>query len=632
MFQFPKSARSDSQTILKERLAEVFDADKEEISERMKKLDPSSDRRVTMMEEHKEQKLRPFFEHLHRALRISPEVHLSVHFLAKKAGCEFDFFDTVTHDFAITTPSVMLMVGSLQQNVLRGAQVTLDSGSPILTSQKHEIPGRSEVLAQSIERNERIARLNLPDKSVPSSLDKYLDDRGLAHLGQVFEQLKLWERDPQRQPTVSSLYAGVPAHSERIVESRRAEAAAAISRLLVSRGFHPTEMSLSQVTSELIQMRQEVHSLAFLDGRNVVIGAGAEIRKAYVGNSPGEEDLGSGAFRFGQPRLMEEIQANGGTVREIARQEPSKAEQLHGLLNNALPVLSRIDSSIEDLLPRERSERKTFLHDISDLFGRPAEILQVKVISLGARKDLFISDRERNTTLYSGALKEVSFLGEPFLGAIEDKIIPAQFLIPPPKERVDQRILKAIDNCVPGRNGFAFIFDGHGSREAISFTGGAEGGDLRITGKELADAVKSRHQKFGSKTDGDLYVISACSSHDFVREVCTHLSDSQARPIFLSVAEAGQFGFSSGYSCRALTEIFTTAQRLRNEGRAFSFGDLIQLLGVGQEAKPYSTNPTLFLPRRERLNEGGEVKTRFHPVSALPNNRLSSSRETAMIS
>ena len=167
-----------------------------------------------------------------------------------------------------------------------------------------------------------------------------------------------------------------------------------------------------------------------------------------------------------------------------------------------------------------------------------------------------------------------------------------------PKE-AKTKAIETFTKLEPGKNGFVFIFDGHGSGESIYLSDGAprEGGfavapdTVSISAQEFADACLARQKKFGSDTP-DVIILACCMSQDFARDVSARIiAKGGASPIFICQTEQGQYGYSD------LGDPYGSAfRKLLYQEKPKHIKTFADVIDGFNDYYQFDTNPSLFVP------------------------------------
>ena len=142
-------------------------------------------------------------------------------------------------------------------------------------------------------------------------------------------------------------------------------------------------------------------------------------------------------------------------------------------------------------------------------------------------------------------------------------------------------------------------FDGHGSPDAIYLADGQpnENGqiedvleDFKISPQELAQAISDR-VRFLKKLGKLNFIISACFSNDFIQKTISYLPDDIEVPVFISMSQYAQFGWSQkGLPTGSRFADFVLT--------ASSLGDLVKNSFSVEAFEYLSSKPTVFIPRQ----------------------------------
>lgn len=605
-----------------ERVGQVFSDASFKLSSYLNSPRQASRDRNTVLEADRDPQLREFFEHLHRGLRIKDEVPLEVLFIDRSSG----LLGLKRYDFLIRAENQYLASGEMRK-YLSHFQITLHRDSPVFDPEQRErLKGyvMTDGQISTLNRNERIASLNLPDSKFVASIDSYLDDKGLAHLGCVYDNLREREARKNQGQNLEELYSFQGLSDERKSserETRRSDASATISRFLVAHGMSPGEQEITQAIDSVLRIRRQWSEFPVMQGRRVVVGAGDEIRLDLFPELSGS-DKGSGAFRFAQPRLLSEIQGQAPDSLTLLRASPSRQRQLHGLLQSSPETLQLFEDSRKNLGTEKIEEQRAFVREMCSILGinpegircrtrRDSEHLLFQLGKPGSDEPVF-SARMRTRERFG---KEGKFDIVSIQEIVAPKGLEKSGVVDP--HSVRRSLLASIESTPPGQKGFAFIFDGHGSPDGIYLTGSSSGGTVKVSPGDLAAAILKRSEKFGDRSRGDLYLIESCYSHDFLRNVAKILEPTGNKSILLSLSEHGQVGLSHGYSSTPMMNILAEAKKMQLRGEVFKIGDLIRVLGEGQSSRLFDTNPTLFLPEGGAERPGVKTPTRYLPISSV---------------
>lgn len=122
-------------------------------------------------------------------------------------------------------------------------------------------------------------------------------------------------------------------------------------------------------------------------------------------------------------------------------------------------------------------------------------------------------------------------------------------------EKSKQNTLNKIRNST---RPFTFIFDGHGSEDALFLTDGEvseqtgkiqeKENSIRITPKELAEALiqgnKNNQEAYNNPNKRDIIIFAQCLNHSFIRKVYEVIGNKAPLPISINGSEYGQLMYS----------------------------------------------------------------------------------------
>ena len=201
------------------------------------------------------------------------------------------------------------------------------------------------------------------------------------------------------------------------------------------------------------------------------------------------------------------------------------------------------------------------------------------------------------------------FGSEPLKEAIRSQSIKDGYTFIRPKA-TKESLKKAKEDIlvkiVSAGHPFTFVFEGHGSPEAIYLSDGEvideknvrETPDtIRITVTELAAALRLRSEKYrlevGDPVDPrrrDILVLGSCFNADFLRSLHVRLGDAQ-KPIVLGESEFGQYGYDQKENTFG-SHFFSDVLQLKKskDGHISKFSDVFEHELEG------ATNPSIYVP------------------------------------
>ncbi len=119
---------------------------------------------------------------------------------------------------------------------------------------------------------------------------------------------------------------------------------------------------------------------------------------------------------------------------------------------------------------------------------------------------------------------------------------------------VKRQVLYWIENV---NEPITFVFNGHGGEDKLYFHNN-ESSNAYISAREMADSMIKRSKKMGREiTSQDIFMINACYSNNFMRNVYEILHDEEAYQGLIAITEAeyGQYGFTKGEKEDSLFEV-----------------------------------------------------------------------------
>ena len=404
-----------------------------------------------------------------------------------------------------------------------------------------ESPG--EVARQQVAR----LVLSAADKAVLEEGKKlrnelaFLRDPALGQVGEVFL-------------IVSSEAAKLDLSTVALrTEEQRAEAAVWVSRWLSARRETPSAPSVKTALAAIDELRRSVGSTPLFFERNIVVAADAQL---LLGLERGEKRselpllfrMRQDIHVFGTEATIKQLRVAAGTDGDVELIRPqaslrSSVESLltlHSLGGKLLDASTRTKADSERRMDAERILKADFRH----LFRlEDGESLSVKVSRNEADPKTFsvsftsgrkvIGDFEFTESDSGGTLKTSSI--NPQLDDRHPELTPKD---------ASARMLEAIERTAPGKNGFLFIFDGHGNPSELSVSSsgtdksGHALGSSFLTAKQVAGAIRARAERFD--TGKDVYIFESCFSKDFIDEIAKHLQGMEGAPILVSTTEHGQ--------------------------------------------------------------------------------------------
>jgi len=182
-----------------------------------------------------------------------------------------------------------------------------------------------------------------------------------------------------------------------------------------------------------------------------------------------------------------------------------------------------------------------------------------------------------------------------------------------------ESILKQIRETPPP---FTFVFDGHGSSDALYLSHGQIEGfkpgqgtekasiveknnTIKITAEELASALKSRQERFAdhyATPEGkDIIVLACCFNANFIRNVYDKMGDAP-KPIAIGQSEYGQYSLFS-YPYKYGSPFLSTVVGIAAEDKPSSIGtvftnEFMDLNNLKSSSGNFdgNTNPSIYIP------------------------------------
>lgn len=167
-----------------------------------------------------------------------------------------------------------------------------------------------------------------------------------------------------------------------------------------------------------------------------------------------------------------------------------------------------------------------------------------------------------------------------------------------------------LKNIVSAGHPFTFVFEGHGSPEAIYLSDGEvidekrvrETPDtIRITVAELATALRLRSEWFPAVGDPadprrrDILVLESCFNADFLRALHTRLGDAP-KPIVLGASEYGQYSYDQKSDTLG-SHFFSGVLQMGKKNHISTFGDVFEHEFEGP------TNPSIYGPDEKNTTQ-----------------------------
>ena len=239
--------------------------------------------------------------------------------------------------------------------------------------------------------------------------------------------------------------------------------------------------------------------------------------------------------------------------------------------------------------------------------------------------------KDRNVVIVAHSEKEASEerFGKPALIARIKKDTPKTTSLLRPENKKEslkktkEKILATIRNT---KQPFTFLFDGHGSEDAMYLSDGNIKKETeedkfeetknteKITITEFFKAYKDRQEAFGDDTKTpqtkDIFLNGGCLSANFIRQfyrLCENAGIQ--KPIFAGEAEYGQYAYSegnsrsNGYENNFYNQIFDGEQ-----AQSATLGNLIK-----NDSKNLNSNPSFYLPdannRTMQLSQGEAINS-----------------------
>lgn len=121
----------------------------------------------------------------------------------------------------------------------------------------------------------------------------------------------------------------------------------------------------------------------------------------------------------------------------------------------------------------------------------------------------------------------------------------------PTPEELAKLKTQVLDKIAKTKPPFRFVFDGHGLEDKLILNNAEQGEDLKeyqyISTEELANAIIQRYENFQGREDElkhDVYILSSCMNHTFIRNAMQIVQSKNIGAIFLGESEYGQYAFS----------------------------------------------------------------------------------------
>ena len=450
---------------------------------------------------------------------------------------------------------------------------------------------------QETLRKRMRAELALAELVLPPSFDRrarldLLQDPGLQHLSMVIRQLSALERNGtmNARTALQDLTTSAPGAT---TEGR---VASWVSRMLVMDRLLPTAENIEACLIRIRDTRNQLAHIPLFRGRSTVVGTTGELVSETRGRPL--HDLPTASLRHGDyhragtPRLLTLLQTETGDRPALFRPEAAVHHRLTNVLrlhSAALPGLLREPA---ERSPTQNEHIAALTRDIRSALGLtgaigltctarpgfPAEY-QFTVNAIGQTPSYIA-----NLRLTDGVVSSLQEVQNTCRGAASLERTP---------QTVKDQLLRAIRETPPGRNGFLFVFQGHGNADGISLSP-----DCFISPSEMRAAIHARQTRFGEQTRNDVYIFDSCRSHDFVVEVSNQLSGREGNPFFLATSDSNQpsWGLVDGQLVRGgVEDILEQSAKLRTLGqRSFNLGDLFDFFQTDHQR--FMDCPTIFGP------------------------------------
>ena len=390
--------------------------------------------------------------------------------------------------------------------------------------------------------------------------------------------------------------------------------------MLVTDGLPPTPANIQRCLQTLWSIRDETLSVSLFADRRIVVGAGSEcLNDIDTETRPPRDVMGIATrlhgdyHRFGSRKMLDRLREETNEQVTLIRANPSVRDRIHSILHCQSDHLPALSIPVGDRTDRQKEGIAILAANVRQALGLAANasIHMTFTTAAGGERGtfrVFVGNSE--TPLYSA---ETSMKD----GHVESVISTSSYTIPesaapltPQTSR--ERLLAAIRTTPPGEAGFCFIFTGHGLPRGIYLDGGAAGGSAHISPEEMASAIVARRERFGEKTNSDIYMFLTCHSHEYAREVNRLLESTAAAPYMYSATEFGQVSVESigrDISGPDFDAILARCQQMRKDGYGFTVGNLLDVMM--QRSGRNTPNPSLFAPPRRQ----GEERRRYYQIS-----------------
>ncbi len=355
-----------------------------------------------------------------------------------------------------------------------------------------------------------------------------------------------------------------------------------VARLLFDRREEINEGTVNEALMTIKKLRDNYSSTDVITGRNIVFAANSEtLSREFHG-------LAEDSHSFGRRKLIEGIEERRGVEGSFNLVRDEKL-----ILQNFNKITEVINENIDD-----------------------------KVVVSLILQDLQSAAKQMDSIYTDNNLKDVLIKhhvsSEAYTQITSDLTEVPEVTL----ERLTKIKKDLLDKIVNTPGPFTFIFDGHGSSDAIYLSDGqlrqglapAEvSSTIKVSSEEFAQAMIDRQGKWGSNSEQrDVYIFQECLNSNFIDKVDQKLGNA-VRPIIISSAEYNQFSYysySDKYGSRFLSDVILG---IKNGDGDIEQGTNIeniinrQFLNLKiRETENYidtlNTNPGIYVP-----NEKGEL-------------------------